>query len=104
MVHEVALAEPVLDEAVGGAGIGHPQQRLREHHQGQALFGRQREFAQHVLDAAERIVIAPDRLDQPCGGAVDPFVLRGAQSGRLQQPGRDDAIIRRIGRLEGRWR
>src|SRR5216683_879928 len=52
-----ALAESVLDELIGGAGVRHPQQRLRQHHQRQALLGRERELAQHVLDAAKPIVI-----------------------------------------------
>ena len=76
MVDEVALAELVLDKLVCGAGIGHAQQCFRQHHQRQALFGREREFAQHVLDAAERIVIGADRFDQPRRGTIDVGFLR----------------------------
>ena len=50
---EVALAELVLDQPVGGRGVGHAQQRLGQHHEGEALVGRQRIFAQQILDAAE---------------------------------------------------
>ena len=84
MVDEVALAELVLDELVGGAGVRHAQQRFGQHHQRQAFLGREREFAQHVLDAAERIVIGADGLDQPRRGAIDARFLRRA---RAAQPG-----------------
>ena len=79
VVDEVALAELVLDEAVGGAGIRHAQQRFGQHHQRQALLGGEREFAQHVLDAAKPVVVGADGFDQPGRGAVDPrLVLRGS--------------------------
>ena len=81
---EVAFAELVLDEPVGGAGIGHAQQRFRQHHQRQALLGRERELAQHVLDAAERIVIGADGLDQAARDAVDPLLLLGLETVRTQ--------------------
>ena len=81
MVDEVAFAELVLDELVGGAGVGHPEQRLRQHHQREALLGRERELAQHVLDAAERVVIGSDRLDQPRRDAVDALLLLGRETG-----------------------
>ena len=93
---EVALAELVLDELVGGAGIGHAQQRLRQHHQRQTLLGRERELAQHVLDPAERIVIGADRLDQACRDAVDLMLLLGIEPCRGKQTFRDDAIIRGV--------
>ena len=88
-MHEVALAELVLDELVGGAGVRHAQQGFGQHHQRQALLGGEREFAQHVLDAAERVVIGPDGLDQPRRGAVDPRLLLRAQCGGVEQPCRD---------------
>ena len=88
VMDEVALAELVLDELVGGAGVRHAQQRFRQHHQRQPLLGGEREFAQHVLDAAERIVIGPDRLDQPRRRAVDPRLLLRAQPRGCEQAGR----------------
>ncbi len=96
VMDEVAFAELVLDELVGGAGIGHAQQRFRQHHQRQPLLGREREFAQHVLDAAERIVIGPDRLDQAGRDAVDPLLLLGVEPCGRKQTFRDDAIIRGV--------
>ena len=49
----VAAGELVLDQPVGGGGIRHAQQRLRQHHQRKALLGGQRIGMQEVLDAAE---------------------------------------------------
>ena len=100
VVHEVALAKLVLDEAIGGTAVRHAQQGFREHHQREALLGRQRELAKHVLDAAERVVIGPDRLDQARGRGVDPLFPHSAEACGFQQPSRDQAIIRRVRRLE----
>ncbi len=93
---EIAFAELVLDELVGGAGVRHAQQRLRQHHQREALLGRERELAQHVLDPAERIVIGPDGLDQPGRDAVDPLLVLCVQPCRRKQALGDDAVIRRV--------
>ena len=101
MVHEIALAELVLDELVGGAGVRHAQQGFRQHHQRQALLGGERELAQHVLDAAEPVVAGANGVDQARRGAVDPLVLRRAQAGGFEKPGRHGAIVRRVGRLKG---
>ena len=91
-MHEVALAELVLDELVGGAGIRHPQQGFRQHHQREALLGGKRKLAQHVLDAAEPVVGGADGLDQARRGAVD--AARPARRSGLavsSKPRRDDA-------------
>ena len=100
-MHEIALAELVLDELVGGAGVRNAQQRFRQHHQRQPLLGRQRELAQHVLDAAQGIVIGPDGLDQPGRRAVDAPVLRHIQPRGQEQASCDRAIIGRVGSTEG---
>ena len=91
VMDKIALAELVLDELVGGAGIRHAQQRFGEHHQRQAFLGGERELAKHVLDAAEPVVIGPDRADQARRRAVDPRLLLCAQPGGGEQPGRDGA-------------
>ena len=41
-VEPAAGGELVLDQAVGGRGIGHAQQRLGQHHQRQPFLGRER--------------------------------------------------------------
>ncbi len=102
VVHKVALAELVLDELVGGAGIRHPQQGFGKHHQRQAFLGGERKLPQHVLDAAESVVGGADGADQAGRGAVDALVLRGVQVGGFEKPGRQDAIVRRIARRKGR--
>jgi hypothetical protein len=104
VVDEVTLAELVLDELVGGAGVRHPQQRFRQHHQRQPFLGRQRELAQHVLDAAQRIVIGPDRLDQAGRRPIDARLPRRIQPHSPEQAGRHGAIVGRVGRAEGRRR
>ncbi len=85
MVHEIAFAELVLDEPVGGAGVGYAQQRFGEHHQREAFFGGKREFAQHVLDAAETVVTGANGIDQARRGTVDPRLLLRAQVEPLQE-------------------
>ena len=83
-------------------GVRYAQQGFRQHHQRQALLGGEREFAQHVLDAAEPVVIGPDGADQPRRGAVDPRVLLRAQTGGGEQPGRDGAVVGGVGGFERR--
>ena len=53
VMRPVAGRELVLDQAVGGGGVGHAQQRLGQHHQREALLGRERIGVQEILDAAE---------------------------------------------------
>ena len=89
---------------VGGAGVRHPQQGLRQHHQREALLGREREFAQHVLDAAERIVVGADGLDQARRGAVDPRSCAASSRAVSSSRAAMTPIVRRIGRRERRQR
>ena len=78
---EIALAELVLDQAVGGGGIRHAQQRLGQHHQGQAFLGGERIFPQQFLDAAEPAALGADRLDQARGVRVDARLAAPARAG-----------------------
>ena len=102
MVDEIALPEPVLDELVGGGGIGYAQQRFGQHHQRQALLGGQREFAQQRFDAAKAIAPGANRLDQVRGGAVDPALLIRWQARGFEQAGGEPAVVRRVRRCERR--
>ena len=77
--------ELVLDQPVGGRGIRHAQQRLGQHHQREALLGRERIVAQEILDAAEPAGMGADRLDQPRGARVDARLGRGVARRRGQQ-------------------
>ena len=92
-VEPAAGGELVLDQAVGGRGVGHAQQRLGQHHQRQALLGGERIGVQQILDAAEARRPGADRLDQPARARVDA-ALRGGR-GRLRQENRGQFLVRR---------
>ena len=74
VVGEVALAELVGDQPVGGPGIRHPQQRLGQGHQGEALAARERVFLKKPFDGSEAAALAhgPDQV------AGEPIDGRGA--------------------------
>ena len=99
---EIALPELVLDELVGGAGVGHAQQRFRQHHQRQTFLGRQRELPQHVFHPAEPVIIGADGFDQPRCGAIDTRLLRAIQPRALKQAAGHGAIVACVGGAEGR--
>ena len=61
VVRPVAGFQLVLDQAVGGAGIGHPQQRLGQHHQRQALLGGERIGVQEIFHPAKTATSPPTR-------------------------------------------
>ena len=85
-VEPAAGGELVLDQPVGGRGIGHAQQRLGQHHQRQALLGRERVSVQKVFDPAEAAGLGADRFDQRSRARVDAVfgcgVAHGAGSGK----------------------
>ncbi len=97
---EIALAELVLDEAVGGGRIGHPQERFGEDHQGEALLRRQGVFAQHLLDAAEAGAPGADCLDEPPRRAVDRPLFVPRKTRRREEAARDRGVVLRIRRIE----
>ena len=102
VVRPVAGLELVLDQAVGGAGIGHPQQRLGQHHQRQALLGGKRIGVQEIFNAADAADAGADCLHQAGGAGVDAHLGLCRTAGGRQQ-GRGYALVRRrIGRLERR--
>ena len=74
--------ELVLDQPVGGGGVGHAQQRLGQYHEGEALFGRQRIGVQKIFDTAEPGRFGADRLDQTPGAGID-VLFGGAVARRL---------------------
>jgi hypothetical protein len=104
MMHEVAMAQFVFDELIGGVAVRYPEQGFREHHQCQALLGGKCKLAEHVFDAAEPTIARAYNLDQPRSSAVDPRVLFGAELTGLEQPRRHDSIIGRIGCVKRRQR
>jgi hypothetical protein len=100
VVGEVALPQLVLDQAVGGGGVGHAQERLGEHHQGEPLAGGESVFAQHLLNAAEPAAIGADRPDQRPGALVDPALPLGREPRVREQALGDEFVVLRVGRLE----
>ena len=106
MVRPIAGFQFVLNQAVGGAGIGHAQQRLGQHHQRQALLGGERVGVQEILHpaktAGEPADTGANRLHQTGGAGIDTRLGLGRAAGGRQKRGGDRLIRRRIGRGEGR--
>src|SRR6516225_7579123 len=87
-------------QAEADTSIAHAQQRLRQHHEGEALLGGQRIGVQEILDAAESPGPGPDPLDEtPCIRVDSPFGVADA-GGLTEQSGRDRLVGRRIGSAE----
>ena len=102
VLRPVAAPELVLDQPVGGAGVWHPQQRLGQHHQRQALLGGERIGVQEILHPAEPAGALADRLHQRRGAGIDARLGLWRASGGRQQSGGHAFIGRRIGRTERR--
>jgi hypothetical protein len=102
VVRPVAGRELVLDKAINGGRVGHPQQRLCQHHQGEPLAGGERIFVQEVLDAAEAAGAGADRPHQLRSARIDPRFNGGAEGGLWQEFGRALLVARRVGRRKPR--
>src|SRR5262249_20180507 len=95
--------ELVLDQPVGGRGIRHSQERLRQDHQSEPLFGGERVGVKEVLDTAEPPGPRPNALDEaPRVGIDPPFGLARAR-GLIEQGGCHHLVGGRIGSAE-EWR
>ena len=94
--------ELVLDQPVGGRGVGHAQQRLGQHHQRQALLGRERIGVEEILDAAEAAGLGADALDQPPRLPVDAVLGRAVARRLGDEAGRELLVGRRVGRPQRR--
>ena len=102
VLRPVAGLELVLDQPVGGRGIGNPQQRLCQNHERQSLASGQGIGMEEVLNPAEAAGSGPDRLDQPAGPRIDPH-FRAGRTGRGRQKDSGQRLIgRRKGRLKAR--
>ncbi len=71
VMRPVAGLQLVLDQAIGCFGVGHPQQRFRQHHQREPLLGGESISVQEILDTAEHAGARANRLDQTSGACVD---------------------------------
>ena len=93
----IAGRELVLDQPVGGGGIRHAQEGLRQHHESQPLLGGQRIGMEEILDSAEPACVAADPFNEAGRICVNsPFGI-GPGAGLFQQPGRDRLVGRRVG-------
>ena len=81
----VAGLEFVLDQAVGGVGVRHPQQRLGQHHQRQPLFGGERIGVQEIFNAADTADAGANCLHQAGGAGIDARLGLGRTAGARQQ-------------------
>ena len=104
MVGPVAAAELVLDQAVLGRRVGDAEERLGEHHQRQALAGRQAELAEEILEPADDARLPADRGDETGRAAVDRRfgLVRKAQV--AADPPEERRVVLRIGGVESRKR
>ena len=89
-----AGGELVLDQAVGGGGVGHAQQRLGQHHERQPLLGRERIGVQEFFDAAEPAGLGADGLDQPVRARIDAG-FRGSVARGLGKKARRQLFVGR---------
>ncbi len=100
----VASRELVLDQAVGGGGVRHPQQRLGQHHEGKPLPGGKRIGVEEIFDAAEAAGAAANGLDQAGGESINPLFGR-VRARRLREQSRRDLLVGRcIRRAEQMFR
>ena len=102
VMRPVARFQLVLDQAVGGVGVGHAQQRLGQHHQRQALLGGERIGVQEIFHPADAADARADRRHQPRGAGIDARLGLVGAAGARQQRGGQAFIRRRIGRAERR--
>ena len=78
-VSPVAGGKLVLDQPVRRRGVRDAQQRLGQHHQGEAFLGGKRVGVEKVLDPAKTAGPGADRFDQPPGAGVDALVRFGVE-------------------------
>ena len=99
-IEPAAGGELVLDQPVRGRGIGHAKQRLRQHHQREALLGRERISVQKFVDAAESARPGADRLDEPPRAGIDAALRGRLARGAGKQACRQFLVRRRIRSLK----
>ena len=93
VMRPVALPDLVLDEQVRRRLVGNAQQRFRQHHQRDALGGRQGEFVQEVFDPAHAGA-RPDSFDEAAGLRVDARLRGRIERARRNEAGGHRVIVR----------
>ena len=92
----IATRKLVLDQAVRGGGIRHPQQRLGEHHEGEALLGGQGIRMQKIFDAAQPSSPGADAFDQARCVCIYPALCSSGAGSLIQELGSDHLVRRCI--------
>ena len=102
VMRKIRRRELVLDQAVGGGVVGNPQQRLGQHHEGEALLGGQRIFMQEILDPADAAGARADRRDEAGRAGIDARLGRRLAP-RLGEKARRQLLVGgRVGRAQQR--
>ncbi len=91
MARPFAVADLVADQLVGGRGIGHAQQRLRQAHQHHALFAGERVFLREGIDAAALFALCADAGDEFARECGSRLLLAMGEPG-----GGDELFVRRV--------
>ena len=102
MMREIALAELVLDQAVGGGGVRHAQKRFGENHERQPFLGGERIFAQDLLDTPDAAASRADGVDEPERRGVDLALDGRRRIGAVEEDPCELRIVRRESRRKGR--
>ena len=89
MVLPVAAADAVLDQGVGGGGVGDAQQRLGEAEQRNAFGGAQAVFLQEVSDIGAGLVGGAGGTHQAAGSGLHGGGLVWRQGGGMNQRRQD---------------
>ena len=100
-MQKITLTQLVLDQLFRSQMIGHPQQSLGKHHQGQTLGCRECIGPQQILDAADPMPRVADGRNQRMTQLVDLALLLCPQISRSQPLFGKGRIINRIRQAKG---
>ncbi len=96
----VAARKLVLDQPIGRDGIGHPQERLGEHHKREPLLGGQRVGMEEILNAAEPAGPCANALNEARCIGIDFEFGCGRTSRAIEELRRHGLIGQRIRRVK----
>jgi hypothetical protein len=96
MVVPVSAAELVLDQPILCRRIRHPQQGLRQHHEGKALPRRERELAEEILEPSDSAGALADCGNEGACPPVDPLFPCRIKMRRPDMLGDHGLIVRSV--------
>ena len=102
VVGEIGGRELVLDQQVRGRIVRHAQQGFRQHHEGEALLGRERVLVQEILHPAEPAGPRPDRRDVAPRAVINARLRLGGPRRFREQLCSERHVIGRVSRAERR--